>query len=68
MKTLIQFVAVALIAAVAGVLVAKAQGPAIGFSKKNYNFSAWTKGRFSEMVSMPASLASMAATKRSTGG
>jgi len=52
MKTLIQFVAVALIAAVAGVLVANAQGPATGFSKQNYNFSAWTKGRFSEMVTV----------------
>lgn len=52
MKTFIKFVAVALVAAVAGVLVAKAQGPAGGFSKKNYNFSPWTKGRFSEMVTV----------------
>ena len=52
MKTFAKFVAVALVAAVAGVLVAKAQGPAAGFSKKNYNFSPWTKGRFSEMVTV----------------
>ena len=53
MKTFIKFVAIALIAAVAGVLVAKPQGPARGFSKKSYNFSPWTKGRSGKWCSSP---------------
>ncbi len=52
MKNLVKFAVVALVAAVAGAFVANAQGPATGFSKKNYNFSPWTKGRFSEMVTV----------------
>jgi enamine deaminase RidA (YjgF/YER057c/UK114 family) len=52
MKKPVNFAVVALAAAVTGVLVANAQGPASGFSKRNYNFSPWTKGRFSEMVTV----------------
>lgn len=52
MKQFARFVGVAVVAAVAGVFVANAQGPASGFSKKNYNFGPWTKGRFSEMVTV----------------
>src|SRR5258708_12682220 len=44
-------------AAIAGLLIglvigAQAQSPGAGFSKRNYNFSAWTKGRFSELVTV----------------
>jgi 2-iminobutanoate/2-iminopropanoate deaminase len=50
---LITIAAGALAVAVAGIfVVAKAQDPATGFSKHNYNFSPWTKGRFSEMITV----------------
>ena len=52
MKQLVKFAAIALLAAVGGAFVAKAQGPASDFTKKNYNFSPWTKGRFSEMITV----------------
>jgi hypothetical protein len=31
---------------------ALAQTPGAGFEKKNYNYSEWTKGRFSEVVTV----------------
>lgn len=52
MKTLVTLVAIVFIAAVASAIIARAQGSGSGFSKKNYNFSSWTKGRFSEMVTV----------------
>ena len=53
MRSFIKFAAVALAGAVLGGFVAaQAQSPVSGFSKQNYNFSAWTKGRFSEMVTV----------------
>lgn len=53
MKNLGKFVVLAVVLATttAGVLVASAQGPA-GFGRHNFNFSPWTKGRFSEMVAV----------------
>lgn len=53
MHNVVKFGAVALAGATMGFFVAaQAQSPASGFSKQNYNFSAWTKGRFSEMVTV----------------
>ncbi|MFZ3349242.1 MAG: RidA family protein [Xanthobacteraceae bacterium] len=51
MKLLVKFAATALVIVSASAL-ALAQTPATGFSKRNDNFSAWTKGRFSEMVTV----------------
>jgi len=53
MNVLVKFAAVALAVVMVGAFVAaRAQGPAAGFTKNNYNFSPWTKGRFSEMVTV----------------
>jgi 2-iminobutanoate/2-iminopropanoate deaminase len=54
MKIMTKFAAAALaVAAAAGAfVVAQAQAPAAGFTKQHYNFSPWTKGRFSEMVTV----------------
>lgn len=53
MNTLARFTIAALALTGAGApFAARAQVPTDGFSKQNYNFSPWTKGRFSEMVTV----------------
>ena len=53
MKLFVKFAAALLLVTSAAVVVnAQAQTPATGFTKRNDNFSSWTKGRFSEMVTV----------------
>jgi enamine deaminase RidA (YjgF/YER057c/UK114 family) len=52
MKPSVKFAAAALVVMSAGAFAAEAQTPTMGFSKRNDNFSSWTKGRFSEMVTV----------------
>ena len=46
------FAALVLTSAVAGATTASAQAAPPSFEKKNYNYSEWTKGRFSEAVTV----------------